>query len=564
MPEFIALERLLATGRAPGFVMAQEPAGLLDFTDFAAQVAGWQHAFSAHPGQRFALFFNHSAPFAAALLGAWHAGKCVYLPGDALPSTLQRLSLETDGFAGDLPASCHPLTPVAGPLPLWRPLDPDAVQLVVYTSGSSGEPGAITKKLSQLFSEVAALHACFGAKAQQATVLATVSHQHIYGLLFRILWPLSAGLPFASERLVYPEEIAAALSQTPVALLIASPAHLKRLPGGLDWSGAAHLRLLFSSGGPLPEDALPDCRQLLGQAPVEVYGSSETGGVAWRQRHQNGQSAWQTLPGVEIKIENDVLLLRSPHLNTSGWQAGNDRVELTAAGFELLGRNDRIIKIEEKRLSLNEAEQTLLATGLLSEVRLMTLPGARLTLALVAVPALAGWQIVDQRGKRALNQALKDALARQFEASVLPRRFRYIQALPANMQGKTTEAALLALFDPRRPEARLLERSPGSALFTIEVNASSPFFDGHFAGSPVLPGVAQIDWVMRLAREIFHLPAHFLRLEIIKFQHVILPGTQVQLSLKTVEKDGESLLAFKFFSPLGQHASGRIVLGTKA
>lgn len=561
MAEFIALNQLLATGRAPEFVVANGPDGPLSFADFSLQVAGWQAAFAARPGQRFALFFNHGIDFAAALLGAWHAGKCVYLPGDALPATLQRLSLETDGFAGDLPAVCQPLTPVPGAYPQWQALDPDAIQLVVYTSGSSGEPSAIAKKLSQLFSEVAALQTCFGAKAERATVLATVSHQHIYGLLFRILWPLSAGLPFASARLVYPEEIAAALSQTSNALLISSPAHLKRLPAGLDWSGAANLQLLFSSGGPLPEEALPDCRQLLGQAPVEVYGSSETGGIAWRQRHQNHQTNWQALPGVGIKVENEIMLLRSPHLSDGQWQAGSDRIALSASGFELLGRNDRIIKIEEKRLSLTAAEQTLLATGLLSEIRLLALPGARL--ALVAVPAPAGWQMMDLQGKRALNQALKDALAPQLEASILPRHFRYLQALPVNMQGKTTEAALQALFDARRPQARLLEQGPDSALFNIEVNASSPFFNGHFAGSPVLPGVAQIDWALLLAREHFHLPAHFLRLEVIKFQQIIVPGDQIQLSLKIVEKAGESLVTFKFFSPPGTHASGRIVLGTK-
>ena len=561
MAEFIALNQLLATGRAPEFIVAYGPDGPHSFADFSLQVSGWQAAFAARPGQRFALFFNHGFDFAAALLGAWHAGKCVYLPGDALPATLQRLSIETDGFAGDFPAACQPLTPVHSPCPQWQAPDPDAVQLVVYTSGSSGEPSAIAKKLSQLFSEVAALQACFGAKAERATVLSTVSHQHIYGLLFRILWPLSAGLPFASARLVYPEEIAGALSQTSNALLISSPAHLKRLPAGLDWSGAANLRLLFSSGGPLPEEALPDCRQLLGQAPVEVYGSSETGGIAWRQRHQNQQTTWHPLPGVKIKIENEVLLVRSSHLQDSGWQAGSDRVEVSTGGFELLGRNDRIIKIEEKRLSLTAVEKTLLASGLLSEVRLLTLPGARL--ALVAVPAPAGWQILDLQGKRALNQALKDALAPQLEASILPRHFRYLQALPVNMQGKTTDAALQALFDARRPLARLLEQGPDSALFAIEVNASSPFFNGHFAGSPVLPGVTQIDWALLLARELFHLPAHFLRLEVIKFQQIILPGDQIQLSLKTAEKAGESQVTFKFFSPQGPHASGRIVLGTK-
>ena len=51
--------------------------------------------------------------------------------------------------------------------------------------------------------------------------------------------------------------LAPALANGP-CVLIASPAHLKRLPDHLDWRGAARmLRAVFSSGGPLaPETAL--------------------------------------------------------------------------------------------------------------------------------------------------------------------------------------------------------------------------------------------------------------------------------------------------------------------
>ena len=90
-------------------------------------------------------------------------------------------------------------------------------------------------------------------------------------------------------------ELTAALTvwavSTP-AVLVASPAHLKRLPPALPWGlAAARLSGLFSSGGPLPDAALADCRSLLLQAPIEVYGSTETGGIAWRRRDEFGSSA---------------------------------------------------------------------------------------------------------------------------------------------------------------------------------------------------------------------------------------------------------------------------------
>ncbi|MEJ2791891.1 AMP-binding protein [Iodobacter sp. LRB] len=565
MANFISLDRLLFTGRESTFPLAKNAAQMIDYGSFSRDVARWQHAFRLHSGSRFALYFNDSATFAAALLGAWHAGKCVCLPSDTLPATLQKLQETTDGFAGDFPAALSPISATEYAATSWQVLNLNAVMLVVYTSGSSGEPCAIPKKLSQLVSEVAALETCFSKQSAGATVLATVSHQHIYGLLFRILWPLSAGRVFDTERLVFPEDIAAALSDaSPAAtILVASPAHLKRLPEQLNWQTES-LRAVFSSGGPLPAEALPACRNLLGSAPFEIYGSSETGGIAWRQRQQDHQTAWRTLPGIAIRVENETLFLRSPHLSNNDWQAGNDRVSLTPNGFELLGRSDRIIKIEEKRVSLSAMEQALLATQLLDEVRLIALPGSRLSLGLIACPNEAGWRLVDEQGKKALNQALRNALAESSEASALPRRFRYIWALPSNTQSKTTHAALLALFDPRRPEARLIERSKDAALLNIDVNASSPFFDGHFNTAPILPGVAQTEWALCLARELFELPAVFLRMEVLKFQQVILPGSQIQLELKTLSKDTETLLTFKFVSAAGTHASGRIVLGNTA
>lgn len=563
MAEFIDLAQLLLIGRAAEQPVALAADGVLGFAAFAAEVARWRSAFAAQAGQRFALFFDDSARFAAALFGAWHAGKCAYLPADVLPATLARLRGEVDGFAGEVPGE-PTVTPAANAdAALWAPLDPAAVALVVYTSGSTGEPGAIPKRLGQLDAEVAALERCFGPRLADATVLASVSHQHIYGLLFRVLWPLAAGRRFAAGRLAFPEDIAAVLAASGPCALVASPAHLKRLPAQLPWAaGRASLRALFSSGGPLPDEALPDCRALLGRAPIEVYGSSETGGVAWRQRSDDAALAWRPLPGVAVRVAEGVLEVRSPHLPDAGWQPTADRAEARGEGFVLLGRADRIVKIEEKRVSLDALEQALRATGLVDEARVLALPGARTLLAVAAVPSEAGWALHDGDGRRALSQRLRTALASVAEAAVLPRRWRYLWALPANSQGKTTVAALLALFDPRRPIARLRAHGPAAATLELEVAPASPYFDGHFAVAPILPGVAQLDWAIRLGRELFALPPHFLRMEAVKFQQVIVPGTVVTLELTLKSPSAaERVLGFKLGSAAGAHASGRIVFG---
>ncbi|MBN8226618.1 AMP-binding protein [Corallococcus macrosporus] len=566
MAEPLALEHLLAHGRPSRYPVARCEDGMRDFGAFRARVAGWRAAFAAHGGQRFALFSEDTFDFATALLGAWHAGACVYLPADARPATLDALKAHVDGFAGRAPQAMTALTPLAdgdeSALAL-QPLPPSLAALVVYTSGSSGEPTAIPKRLSQLSTEVATLGALFDADVGDVPVLATVSHQHIYGLLFRVLWPLTSGRPFDANALPYPEDILAAL-QTGPGLLVASPAHLKRLPPTLDWAAVrGNLRGLFSSGGPLTPEALESCRDLLGRAPVEVYGSSETGGVAWRRRDTDDTASWRTMPGVEVRADEDALRVRSPHLPSDDWFTTEDRARPVPGGFELLGRRDRLLKLEEKRVSLSAMERTLVAGGLLREARVLPLTeGHRVILAVVGVPDADGWRLQEAGGRRSLSQALREKLAPHFESSALPRRFRYLEAMPVNSQGKSTEAALAALFDPKRPPFRVLERSAERALLEVEVPANSPYFDGHFPGSPILPGVVQLEWALLLGREHFALPPDFLRLETLKFQQVIAPGTKLTVELTWAKESGR--LGFKLTSAAGSHASGRIVLGGQA
>jgi len=128
--------------------------------------------------------------------------------------------------------------------------------------------------------------------------------------------------------------------------------------------------------------------------------------------------------------------------------------------------------------------------------------------------------------------------------------------MPINATGKTTESALLDLFDARRPQARLLEQRAESATLRIDVAANLPHLDGHFVGSPILPGVAQIDWAVRFARELFALPLNVARLENIKFHDWIGADAQIDLLLERVGRDGVN---FRIRSDAALHASGRIL-----
>ena len=565
MSEWLPLAQVAS---APGLAerpVAWRGAAAIRRAQFLHDVGRWQTAFAAHPGRRFALYADDVYTFSAALYGAWHAGKEVFLPGDTQPATLERLMAEVDGCAGDLPGALVPADPLTAPadLPPRQPLDPRATRLVIYTSGSGGEPAAIGKRLDQLDAEMHNLQAAFGALMAQpgeaSTVYSTVSHQHIYGLLFCVLWPLAAGRLVDVQRLVYPEQMAERLAERP-CVLVSSPAHLKRLPDNLDWAPLRRtLRAVFSSGGPLPPEAAQAAWTLLGHSPTEVYGSSETGGIAWRRRAEHGDR-WNLLPGVQWRLQSELLAVRSAHLADDDWWETSDRVRADGAdGFVLLGRADRIVKIEEKRVSLTAMENALLAGGDIAEARALLVPTeAGTRLALVAVPTASGWQRLQAEGKNRFNERLRAELLKTVERVALPRRFRYVRRLPFNSQGKSTEALLLALFRPAMPQPDWQLREAHQATARLEVTADLAVFDGHFPEMPVLPGVAQVDWAIALARGCFPLPARFLRLEMLKFQRPVLPPVRLELTLHW--QADASRLSFRYTGAAGVvHSSGKAV-----
>ena len=545
--ERIPLSRLLLAD-VPGSMAVALGA---DRAHWLARVRAWARAFLPLQGRDVALACEDGFEFSAALFGAWQAGAIPWMPADALPATLQRLRDDGVTFAGELPDGLQAATG-GGDIAL-QALDLDACTLVLFTSGSTGEPAAIRKSLRQLDAEVDALESAFGALLGDATVHGTVSHQHIYGLLFRILWPLSARRPFARARLAYTEQLTT-LGPESVAV-IASPAHLKRLPETQDWRALAQaLRVVFSSGGALPVDAAGDVQRLWQQAPIEVFGSTETGGIAWR-RADGSRAAWLPLPGVEWRLQGDTLEVRSPHLPDMDWFATSDRAHASGDGrFQLLGRADRIVKIEERRISLDAIETRLRESEWLDEVRLLALPGPRVLLAAVAVPTSAGRELLDGEGRAAFAQRLRGWLAGHCDPIALPRRWRFLDAMPADARGKTSERALTALFRPRMPPPLWLRRDAHGASATLIATAELAAFEGHFPQAPILPGVVLLDWAVRLGRDAFGLSFDVQRVEALKFQQLVRPGTELTVDLALVP----GRLDFRFTSAHGVHAAGRL------
>ncbi|HDX8373823.1 TPA: acyl-CoA synthetase [Aeromonas dhakensis] len=442
-------ERVVAFGQGGEVTLAELRRGSLQLASAMAR-----HDGAGQPGARWALCFDDSLLFTQALLACALGGYQAILPGHQRLAGLQELQSQFDGLLtdGELPGSA--LTAAQLRLPLLvaddepeadgaaLPPAPERLSLTLFSSGSTGEPKAIPKAWPQLEAELRVQMALLGERLAGTWVLASVSHQHIYGLLFRILLPLALGRPFDRRPIDYPEQLAA---QGAPWCLIASPAFLSRLDPAMHATGC---RLIVSSGGPLQLEDARQARALFGQLPVEIFGSSETGGIGWRQRHQE-QTPWTALPGIEVRVGPEQgLLLRSPFLEEDGWLACADRIALREEGFELLGRQDRIVKLEEKRISLDEVEARLQALAEVESAAVLPLQqGQRQILGAVLVLSELGAARWDELGQGRFLLALRQQLRPWLEPVALPRSVRRVAQMPVNAQGKRPWPQLKELFD---------------------------------------------------------------------------------------------------------------------
>lgn len=552
---WIPLEHLLLEA-LPARELTMAPA--LDHARFCEQALSVAAGLQARGVKRLALHLDDAGQLAVALFGAWRAGVSVLLPADLQAHTRERWSSDVDLWLSDQVGDTHldalhaaPLSPAA--------LDLDTCRLSLCTSGSSGEPKLIEKRLRQLANEVEALEALWGADLGTSCIIGSVATQHIYGLLFRVLWPLCAGRSFVRKQLPFPEDLQRTSREHPAFAWVASPALLKRMGDNLDWPALSRVRRVFSSGGALPAEAARSLQQRLGQWPTEILGSSETGGIAWRQ----GDSLWQGFEGVQLSQDSDgALLIESPYLPAGHVEHTADAARFSADGrFELLGRLDRIVKLEEKRISLPQLEHALAAHEWVSEVRLGVVQENRAFLGALVVLSESGLHALRNQGRRTLTEQLRQHLSPYCEAIALPRRWRLLRQLPLNAQGKLPQAEVEILLLAARPkEAELLSQQQvdGEWRLDLMIPPDLAYFSGHFPQTPVLPGVVQVDWALSLGRRLLDLPPRFAGMEVLKFQQLVRPGDQVALTLRF---DAErSKLYFAYRNTEAACSSGRIVL----
>ena len=198
--------------------------------------------------------------------------------------------------------------------------------------------------------------------------------------------------------------------------------------------------MIFSSGGPLAAGDAALWRHRV----LEIYGSTETGGIAWRNQGPDPASAlWTPCDDVTVAFEDGALVVRSFRAGPAPLRLEDAAEPASGGRFQLLGRLDRIVKLAEQRISLPELERTLEAHPWVARAAVTLLAEPRPMLG-AAVVLKAG----APAGRGLLVRTLRDHLALRLEGTALPRRWRFPPELPYDARGKLTPGRLAELFLP--------------------------------------------------------------------------------------------------------------------
>ncbi|MDO6685295.1 MULTISPECIES: AMP-binding protein [unclassified Agarivorans] len=424
----------------------------LSNVDWWQQVQAKYHEIESTPHQLWLLFAEDSFDFSCCLFALLLAKRTPVLPPNQQIDTLLHFVDKVDavcadhGVGQDLPdvvTGYREFLNESASKGMLQDIDiKDDQELHLFTSGSTGQPKKVIKKWRQLFAEVNTLEQYFGSHVEQSLICTSVSHQHIYGLLFTVLWPLLTQRPWLVKLVTYPEDLFSAAQQA--ISFVSSPSFLEHLSVQTQLLNRKP-QFCVSSGGPLKPTAASALSLQWKYAPTEVFGSSETGGVAYR--NQLSQQYWKVFNGINWRVSpSKALQICSPYLEDSkAWYQMDDAVSIEADGFNLVGRLDRVVKIAEKRVCLDQMTSELADHPWVAHCDLLTLSSSRDYIGAVVVLNELGRQQIEN-GKFFLNKTFRRYLSKQFEAVTLPRKWRYVDALLVNSQGKRQIPKMRLLF----------------------------------------------------------------------------------------------------------------------
>jgi acyl-coenzyme A synthetase/AMP-(fatty) acid ligase len=348
----------------------------------------------------------------------------------------------------EMPAGVEIITPLPAPTENINsePIrNPDEPFLRLFTGGSTGKPKVWSKSPRNLFMEAFYLKEKF-ALSDKDIFVATVPPYHIYGLLFSILVPLVAHARVLPDIYTFPQEIIFTINKFKASVLVSVPIHYRALK--VDNLSTPSLKVAFSSSGVLNR---PDGLHFLkktGLGITEIYGSTETGGIAARCISEHTDS-WKAFDIVKWKLAGSRLSVKSDFVSKEMERdaenfclTGDEVHEDKDNRFVLLGRADGIVKVAGKRVDLLDVQNKIKTLPTVSDAVVVAMPTEKGRESVIAAVVACDLTEIN------LRKLLTDML----EPYAVPRRVKIVSSIARTATGKIDRRRIEQLcIDSKKP-----------------------------------------------------------------------------------------------------------------
>lgn len=421
------------------------PHRMIFWRDFAEDVSRVRQTLMGHDA--VCIMAGRRYPFSVLLAAAMLNGQRTVLPPARADGAVRQAvsayaaPLVVDDF-DDLTGAATRASDISGE-DFARALARAKGDLEIFTSGSTGEPVAHRKTWVMLETGAlltAQIIARTGLAPGRCLVAGTTPHQHMYGLEASIFSGLAQRQVLYDTPVFYPadleavDERAADLGIEAIAL-ITSPPHLKFLCEKI--RALPRIRCVISATAPLSRELARQIDDGTAAEVYEIYGSTETGSLAWRRTIEG--DLWTPLDGFQVLPGPDGWRAAAPHLPEI--TPLSDEIDLEPDGrFRLGGRLGDMVRIAGKRHSLGALNAILAARPEISDgAVLRESVGGEDRLHMFVVPREAS------ADHRALVKAVKLGLRETLDGVFVPRRIHVVESLPRNETGKISarDSALL-------------------------------------------------------------------------------------------------------------------------
>lgn len=354
-------------------------------------------------------------------------------------------------------------------------VDGGAAALLAYTSGTTGRPKGVPLSHASLLASIRGVMLAWRWSSDDVLVHALpLTHQHGLG-------GVHASLLSGSRAVVLPRFDAQVLLDTLAAedatVLFAVPAIYERLLALGSQVALPALRLAVSGSAPLPPVLAGRIEGLLGQLPLERYGTTESG-LDVSNPYEGPRTPGTVglpLPGVELEIlapggdlvapgTDGEIVLRGPQVfsgyhglpeataeafRAGGWFQTGDigRIDPDSGYLSITGRLKELIISGGLNVYPREVEQVLEEHPAVASVAVVGVPSERWgeEVAAAVVPAPGH--------ERLPVEALSAHVAQRLSAYKRPKRYFPVETLPLNPMGKVLRGALASLLAQRAAEA---------------------------------------------------------------------------------------------------------------